>query len=208
MKFLEQITTLAKQAGLQTSKPEAGWMIKLSGSADGLIVQGRHTTSERGDWYRYLVFSATELVAVGTEQGNYAGGIDWRKSSEEPTPSLPVELQALLACTSHRGQERKMLESISSFTSVQVEQPQEGQDVEVLRRFDELRSDGSRYGVEVTQFHAGKFLCDAVNGPGRLRDLLPSGRVTHWRLTDVLDTSTQLVAAMEAKRVTDLLERD
>lgn len=92
------------------------------------------------------------------------------------------------------------------FINVEVRKPSEGQEVEVLRELDEKQSNGCRHEVTMTQFCDGNFLCDMVNGPGQLRDLLPSGTVTHWRIPDGLTEAERLESAQEAKRITALLE--
>lgn len=95
---LIKVQELASKSGLRTTKPIAAMMTELgSESKQGLLVYGRTIRGVRGAWHQYLVFDESGLVAVGSEQGNYAGGIDWRRVSNEPWPSLTAELQALLS---------------------------------------------------------------------------------------------------------------
>lgn len=115
MTKFEQVATLAAQAGLQVTKADANWLNELSCSTEGLVVKGRATKSGRGDCYQYLVFSETELIAIGSEQGNYAGGIDWRKSSNHRRPNLPVELQKLLSALTPHPQGTEMTLTCCTF---------------------------------------------------------------------------------------------
>jgi hypothetical protein len=66
------------------------------------IVESERSFGPRGEYYTYLVYIREKLVAIGDEQGNYAGGIYYRtKDGSVPINvfvRLPKELQEYMSC--------------------------------------------------------------------------------------------------------------
>ena len=95
--MLNEVKKLAQYAGLRNSDVRDWLREELAlGASQGLVVFGKSVKRESGHYYEYLVFSEIELVAVGSEQGNYAGSLDWRIGSSNPFPNLPEELRVLV----------------------------------------------------------------------------------------------------------------
>ena len=73
----------------------------LHKNCEFLFVNSPKHWGPRGDYYSYLVFVEGDIVGVGEEQGNYAGGIYAIEKPNEPIADyvweeLPKELKTFI----------------------------------------------------------------------------------------------------------------